>query len=150
MEKRKLANIDLALDADLDEQRVDKIETVNDMPDTAYADELAFAEDILTVVLHKGRERFAPDFVPVGCNDERMRWYPVNTEVKMKRKYVEILARSSQMDVRTRSFKIEEDEAANTVNEVVRSLSSLYPLTVVHDPSPKGRAWFEIVMRSGG
>jgi hypothetical protein len=113
-----------------------------------YVDELKFNEDQLTIVLHKGREKFAPGGHMFWCQGRGV-YVPCDTKVKVARKYVEIMARAQPMDVRTESRAVEEDESAATINRVHRSLSNHYPFTVIEDPSPKGAAWLAKVMREG-
>lgn len=111
-----------------------------------YNDELAFNQDRLVIVLHKGREKFAPMFIDAWVNGRAIR-VPVDTKVRLPRCYVEVLARAQQMDVQTESHAIEDDHGAGTVNRILRSLSANYPFSVLEDPSPKGAAWLSKVMR---
>lgn len=108
-----------------------------------YLDELAFMQEVLKVMIYKGREKNAPMFVPLGVNG-KLNWFPVEQEIPMKRCFVEVLARAQPMDVET---KIEDEQAEHPVNKILRSTRSLYPFTVTHDPNPKGPAWLAKVMR---
>jgi hypothetical protein len=48
------------------------------------------------------------------------------------------------MDVET---IIEDETSEKPVNKIIRSNRSLYPFTVLNDPSPKGAAWLAKIMR---
>ena len=111
-----------------------------------YLDELAFNEEMLTIFLHRGREKFAPQVIDLHVNGKAV-WIPVEQNVNIKRKYVEVMARSQPMDVRTESYMLENSQDAGTVNRINRSLSANYSFSVLHDPSPKGPAWLAKVMR---
>lgn len=122
------------------------VATDADLAAKDYLDELAFNEEMLTVVLHKGKEKFAPRHHDFYVNGKAV-WIPVDTPVTVARKYVEVMARSQPMDVRTESHAIDDDQSAGTVNNILRSLSSQYPFTVIEDKNPKGRDWLTKVMR---
>lgn len=108
-----------------------------------YLEELKFNQELLEVIIHKGSEKHAPKTVSLGVNGA-IKWYPVETRVAMPRCYVEVLARAQPMDVET---VIEDETSEKPVNKIIRSNRSLYPFTVLRDPSPKGAAWLAKVMR---
>lgn len=111
-----------------------------------YLDELKFNEDMLTIFLHRGREKFSPQLVDFYVNGV-CKWIPVEQELRVPRKFVEVMARSQPMDIRTESHMLENSQEANTVNRIHRSLSANYSFSVRHDPSPKGAAWLAKIMR---
>lgn len=107
-----------------------------------YADALQFNEQVLTIVIQPSGEENAPMVIPVWNNGEPM-WIRVGMQTKIKRKFVEDLLRAKPISVQT----MHEDVGSNVVsNQVVRSARSKYPLTVIHDPSPKGYEWMTRVM----
>lgn len=109
----------------------------------SYLDELAFMEEYVEVYLNRGREKHAPLFEQVGVNGTII-WIQVETPTRIKRKYLEVLARSMPMDVRTNSGEDASD--ALTFNKVDRSLSANFSFSVV-DPNPRGAAWLAKVRR---
>lgn len=111
-----------------------------------YAAQLAFNEEVLTILIHRGREKNAPQFEHAGCNGVHM-WIPVDVEWKLPRKFVESLARAQPMNVNTQSGEVDGDSL--TYNRVNRNLSSLVSFSVLHDPNPRGREWLTRVMREG-
>jgi hypothetical protein len=116
------------------------------LADQQQIDNLAFNEEMLTIVLHKGREKYSPSHHDFFVNGQGIR-LPVDTEVKVARKFVEVMARSQPMDVST-DHETRTNEG-DPVNRIIRSLSSNYPFTVIHDPNPRGRVWLASVMRQG-
>ena len=108
-----------------------------------YLDELAFMEEYVEVYLNRGREKHAPLFEQVGVNGQII-WIQVETPTRIKRKYLEVLARSMPMDVNTKSGEDASD--ALTFNKVDRSLSANFSFSVV-DPNPRGAAWLAKVRR---
>lgn len=111
-----------------------------------YVEELKFNEDFLTIFLHRGREKFAPQLLDFYVNG-LVCWIPVEQRVRVRRKFVEVMARSQPMDVRTESHMIESSQEAATINRIHRSLSINYSFSVIHDPSPKGAEWLAKIMR---
>ncbi len=109
-----------------------------------YADELAFNEELLDIVLHRGREKHAPLFEQFGVNGQIV-WVKVETPTRIKRKFVEVMARSMPMDITTTSG--EDPSDALTFNRVERSLASNFSFSILRDPSPKGAAWLAKVRR---
>lgn len=73
-------------------------------------------------------------------------WVPVGKPWIMRRKYVEVLARSKPMSVQTRHEQPEE--SLDPQNEVIRSTSAQFPFSVLQD-TPKGVAWLNKIMAEG-
>lgn len=111
-----------------------------------YAADLAFMEEKVTILLHRGREKNAPTAEMVGVNGV-IKWIPVDTPVKIERKFVENLARAQPLNINTRSGESDGDDL--TFNHVQRSLSSLVSFSVLEDANPRGREWLTRVMREG-
>lgn len=131
--------------ADLGEEREPEIILSSEsMAEKDYLDELAFMEEEVVVLLNRGREKFAPKHEMFGVNGQTL-WVIVGVPTKLKRKFVEVMARSQPMDVRTNSG--EEATDAMTFNRTERSLSSNFSFSILKDPNPKGAAWLEKVMR---
>lgn len=107
-----------------------------------YADALQFNEQVLTIVIQPSGEENAPMVIPVWNNGEPM-WIKVGVQTNIKRKFVEDLLRAKPISVQT----MHEEEGSRVVNNrVLRSARSKYPLTIIHDPSPKGYEWMARVM----
>jgi hypothetical protein len=111
-----------------------------------YAAALAFNEEVLTILLHRGREKNAPTAEMVAVNGD-IKWLPVDVPVRIARKFVESLARAQPINVNTRSGETDGD--ALVFNLTDRNLSSLVSFSVLDDPNPRGREWLTRVMREG-
>lgn len=146
--QREIHSSDLPLRAleDLeDEDRTPDIITCTEkMADGDYAAELAFMEEEVEIILRKGREKFAPLYEMFGVDGKTL-WVMTDRPTKLKRKYLEVMARSQPMDIRTESGEDVSD--ALTFNRTQRHLSSNFSFSVIKDPSPKGGAWLAKLMR---
>ena len=109
-----------------------------------YMKELAFMEEYVEIYLNRGREKHAPKFEQVGVNGQII-WVIVETPVRIKRKFVEVLARSMPMDIRTNAGETDGD--ALTYNKVDRSQSASFSFSVLRDDNPRGPAWLAKVRR---
>ena len=124
----------------------DIITSTEEMSAQDYFAELAFMEEKLEIYLHRGREKYSAQFESFAVNGRTV-WVQVETRTLLARKYVEVMARSQPMDVRTRSFKLEENPEAHCVNETIRTQFANFAFSVMRDPNPKGGAWLAKVMR---
>jgi hypothetical protein len=140
------AELPLRQIADIEHEFKPEIIIAENLAEKSQLDELKFNEEMVTIYLHRGREKFAPQIIDVYCNGEP-HWIPVEREYKLKRKFVEILARSQPIDVRTESHMMENSQEASTVNRIHRSVSANYSFSVRHDPNPKGNDWLMKIMR---
>lgn len=124
-----------------------------------YLAALAFNEQPVTVVIAKGAERNAPNWVPCWVNgigaevwDDkgkrwlRFGWLPVNTVVTVKRKYLEVLARSRRDEFSTR--EVNPFPAANQDGFVLESnTTQVGAFTVRFDPAGEaGHEWYRRAM----
>ena len=145
---RELQSDDLPIrdipELDTDDRGSDVILASADMLNKDYADELAFMEEELTVYLNRGREKHSPQFEQFGVNG-RIIWVQVEQPTKVKRKYVEVMARSMPVDITTQSGKSPGDELV--FNKVQRHQTANFSFSILHDPSPKGPAWLAKVRR---
>lgn len=102
--------------------------------------ELAFNEDMLTIIIHPSTEKNAERVILVAVNGRNC-YIPRNLEVKVRRKYVERLAHARQEN-------IEQDVTAKDpadVNRLNITQAHKYPFSVLHDPHPDGAAWLRKV-----
>jgi hypothetical protein len=118
----------------------------------AYLEELRFNEEPVTVMFTPAQERFAAPFVDaavMGIGLEAMsedgRWLqlhqvPVNMEVTIKRKYVEVFARCKHTDVRAFARGVPSD-GSEPVNDTLRSTNLKFPFVLIEDKNPRGREW---------
>ena len=110
-----------------------------------YYASLAFMEEPMTIRLERSSEKNAPKLVDVYVNGEAC-WVPVGQNFKLKRKFVEVLARSKPESIDTRTGSSEEEQPRN---EILRNTSSKYPFTVVEDNNPRGYDWLTRVLMEG-
>lgn len=109
---------------------------------TDIFDELAFNEEYLTILIQRSSEKYAPKMVMAGVNG-RNEWYPTNEPVRIKRKFVEVLVRSKPDSIRAFEIPIEGE---NPENKIERTSHSAHPISVMHDPNPKGYEWLRNLM----
>lgn len=133
----------------LDTQARDReviVTTEADLTDD-YAKELAFNEEPVTILLHRGREKHAPTMYDFSIEGKTI-WIRVDTPTTIRRKYLEVIARSQPFEVETDVDMNEgKGENAPVLNNIRRHQSSRYPFTVVKDDNPRGPAWLARVMR---
>lgn len=147
--RRELHSEDLpmrTLDAieDLDKREPEVIVAVDPVSAGGYIEDLAFMEEPVIVILHRGREKHAPEYEMFGVNGQ-VKWVKVETPTRLERKFLEVMARSQPMDVRTDSGEDAGD--AITFNRTHRSLSANFSFSVIEDKNPKGAAWLAKVRR---
>ena len=113
----------------------------NDFIKTAELE--AFMHEVLTIIVHPSSEEGALDIAPPqvnGLNQPIIR----GVESKIKRKYVEALARCRVTKYVQRVQDASRPENIQMVEKTVLS----YPFAVLHDPNPNGRAWLESIVSS--
>lgn len=143
------SNVNLNLDADPADRAGDIILSSDEMLNKDYLDELKFMEEPVTIVLHRGRERFSPNVHDFYVNGKPL-WIPVDQPVQIQRKYLEVIARSQPFEVKTLVNKNEhQGEDAVVDNFAQRYQSAKYPFSVVKDDNPRGHVWLAKVMREG-
>jgi len=112
-----------------------------------YAAELAFMEEPVDILLHRGREKHAPTMYDFQINGRAI-WIRVDTVTTIPRKYLAIIAQAQPFEVETETDKNEgKGDNAPVINAIRRHQSSRYPFTVVKDANPRGSAWLQKVMR---
>lgn len=103
-----------------------------------YAQELAFNEQVLTVIVHKTNDKNAEHLVKLGCNG-RNQFLIRGVKLQCKRSFVESLARAKPVEVTTHETVDIEGGRAIRVDRVT---NVAYPFSVLHDPAgAKGEAW---------
>lgn len=120
-----------------------------------YEDELAFMADWITIRLEASGAENAPDTFAVWVNGRGAEvmmngrpviWthLPVGPEITVRRSVVEIIARSKTMRVQTDHTGEPFRQLANKTN---RNIAQNQPFSILHDPSPRGRAWATEMVR---
>ena len=109
--------------------------------DTDALDAEAFANDVLTIVVSKDASPGAYDVITPNVNGVNQ---PIvlGMKQKVKRKYVEALARS-----RITGYDQEVPDPRKPENFTMREITVLtHPFSVLHDPHPKGDAWLQNIL----
>lgn len=117
------------------------IEKISESNFVKAAELEAFMNDILTVTVHQSTEEGSLDFAPPqvnGLNQPILR----GVESKVKRKYIEALARCRSTKYIQQVINPSKPENI----QMVERCQLTYPFAVLHDPSPKGRAWLEGIL----
>lgn len=142
--QRVIPSVDLN---DLDAVKPDVIECTEQLARQEYLDALAFNEEIVTICLHRGREEFSPPYHDFYVNGV-CEMVPVDRDHKIKRKFVEVMARAQAISVRTESREIEGDQSAGTVNQAHRSPRTTYSFVLREDKNSKGgEPWLAKIRR---
>jgi hypothetical protein len=120
-----------------------------------YQDELSFFAEWVTIRLEPSGAENAPDSLAVWVNGRgaeclvngrsiAMTHLPVGPEITVRRSVIEVIARSKTMRVQTDHST---DITRQLANKVARHVSQTQPFSIIHDPSPRGRAWVAEMLR---
>jgi len=120
-----------------------------------YQAALAEAEEPVTIRIERSGEKFAPRSIECWVNGKgaevlingrwvEVTWVPVGQPVTLKRKYVEVLARSCVETVETNILERDGDDPRNLIS---RSTSSRAPLSVIEDKNPNSAQWLRNLMQ---
>lgn len=119
-----------------------RIEPVHGPVSKQKLEALAFNEDVLTIMVHDSTNPL-DDPIPEVWNDGIRQAFIRNREQDVKRKYVEVLARTKKT---TYSQKKEKDGNGDEQYINVPHTALKFPFVVLHDPSPKGKAWLKAIL----
>lgn len=108
-------------------------------------DELMFMEELVKIRVEPLQEKNPRKMIDLYVNG-KAEWVPIGRPWIMRRKYVEVLARSKPMSVQTKHESAEE--SLNPQNEVIRTTSSQFPFSVLQD-TPRGVEWLNRIMAEG-
>jgi hypothetical protein len=149
---RQYGDVDLGLDAQL--VRGESIPFEGD-PEAAkaYYAELAFMEEPLTIRIEEnsGNAEYPETHVPVSVQGKmaevfyngkwvEIGWLPIGQTLITKRKYVEVLARSVSVTLRT----IHDDATVERPRNTERRNNKVnYPMSILQDDNPRGRQWLQ-------
>jgi len=106
---------------------------------------LRFNEDIITIVVHDSTNPTDEPF-PEVWNDGVVQRFQRGKEMQVKRKYVEVLARAKRT---TRGNEKYKDANGDDAYRYPAHSALRYPFSVLHDPSPRGRAWLSGILQEG-
>lgn len=112
-----------------------------------YLDALAFMEQELEIMIHPASpaDRSAEHLIKLGVNGTNQ-FVPRDMPVKVKRKYVEVLAKARPIGINTREYL---DAEGGRAIKIERSVMLQYPFSVLFDPAgANGAAWLRGVMHS--
>lgn len=107
-----------------------------------YAKELAFLEEKVEVMVHESTDPNAENPVQVACNGINQFFVRGQTQV-VKRKFVEILARSKTTSIATRDAR---DLSGDLTTRIEKATALRYPFSVIRDENPKGAVWLKSVL----
>jgi len=108
-------------------------------------DEMMFMEELVKIRVEPLQEKNPRKMIDLYVNG-KAEWVPIGRPWIMRRKYVEVLARSKPMSVQTKHESAEE--SLNPQNEVIRTTSSQFPFSVLQD-TPRGVEWLNRIMAEG-
>ena len=112
---------------------------------TSDFEEMMFMEELVKIRVEPLTEKNPRKIIDLYVNG-KAEWVPVGRPWIMRRKYVEVLARSKPISVQTKHEQPEE--ALDPQNEVIRSSSAQFPFSVLQD-TPRGIAWLNKIMAEG-
>lgn len=130
---------DLLMKTTGDAERAEQILEVNNEIDMSYADDLAFMEEMVDVRVEESTDPNAEPVVAVFNNGQSQYFVRGKTQ-RVKRKFVEVLARAKQTTVNT-----VEDRNEGAVR-LKRHTSIRYPFSMTRDDNPKGYAWLRNIL----
>lgn len=107
--------------------------------DMGYTAELAFMEEFVEVNVHESTDPNAEPVVAV-FNNGVAQYFVRGQNQRVKRKYVEVLARAKQTSVST----VENQREGNV--GIKRNTSIKYPFSITRDENPKGSAWLRGIL----
>jgi hypothetical protein len=113
------------------------VEPAESLPSKEKLEALRFNEDVLTIVVHDSTNPIDDPWPEVTVNGTVQR-FQRGLEMQVKRKYVERLARAKLTSRGNEKYK---DGNGDDAYRYPAHTALRYPFSVLHDPSPKGRAW---------
>lgn len=109
---------------------------------SALAQEAAFMEELVEIEIHPSTSENDPSHVILnvnGVNQPVFRGHPT----KVRRKFVEVLARMKQTSYSQRPTDYINPERSN---EMIPRTGLSYPFQVLSDPNRKGNAWLRQIL----
>jgi hypothetical protein len=110
-----------------------------------WHDEMAFANEMVTVRVHPSTDRNANPLPDVYING-RVQRFPRGQEIPVRRCFVERLARAMATTFGNEKVKGPDGEDRYIYPATT---AEVFPFTVIDD-TPKGQAWLKSVLQAGG
>lgn len=118
------------------------VETVSESKDFSQlaADE-SFMNEHVTVLVHSTTDENQAPHIVLNCNGVNQ---PVvrGVPTKVRRKYIEILARMKETKYRQHTPNASEPDRT----EMIARSALAYPFDLIEDANPRGRAWLQNVL----
>ena len=119
---------------------INQFEVENEI-DPKKLDMVKFMEEELTVLVYEPPGPEDP-LLLTTCVNGRTQTFFKGIEQKVKRKFVECLARAKEEVIRTPMKKNNDGEETRVIT---RKAMLKYPFVVVNDPNPLGTKWLEMI-----
>lgn len=132
-------DIDMSTAEDMLNRPQEEILLVDKPPKQEYAEALAFAEEQVLIRLERTGSKYQPAIVDFGVNGEKA-WVQVGKPQKVKRKFLEVILRSQPFNVSTEHDGTTVERPRNLI---ARHQSSRHPVSILHDPNPRGAEWVQ-------
>jgi hypothetical protein len=140
---RQKAPIDLSASA---KPEFEELEIITDPMAMSTLDELAFNEDLITVIIARGPAPHSPKSVPVGVNGEQLS-IPVGVPVIVKRKFIEHLFRCKSDNIETVVEDVAIDGTTDKRNMMHTWTTPRFSPSVIEDKSGvRGQQWLSNMM----
>lgn len=121
----------------------DELEVLDKPVPKSFMDTEAFMNEVVTVIVHDSTDPNARDVEMVAVNGVTQ-YFRRGHEQKVKRKYVERLARMKET-----AYMQNLDLPGEAVNFMRQRHNLKFPFSVTHDPNPNGPAWLKAVLAEG-
>ncbi len=108
------------------------------------ADELAFAEEFVEVMVHDTTDPKENKLIQVAVNG-RNQYFFRGERQKVRRKFIEVLARAKKTSYTQEKYR--DANGADAMRNVPHTALQ-YPFTVMNDPNPKGVGWLRRILAS--
>lgn len=110
------------------------------------AEQEAFMQDRLVIMIHRSGDKRQPRLVPAGLNGDQV-FLPRGVKVRVPRGIVGSLLQSQETEFTTEDVA---DPNADQGKRVVAHNVPCYPLNILYDPNPrKGAAWVRRITSEG-
>ena len=106
---------------------------------TSYLDELAFNEELVEIMVMPSSDENDPSLVTLSVNGVSQ-YVLAGEPIKIKRKFVEVLARAKGTKYR-QIVKRNEGGSGDVTNRMIPRVALRHNFTVISDANPKGAVW---------
>lgn len=111
---------------------------------SAHAQELAFNEEYVEVMVSESTDENAEQMIFTACNGIPQ-YFKRGQVQRVRRKYVAILASCKEHNMQTPEATARD---GSRIINITRTSSLKYPFMVVSDPNPRGGAWLKSLLQS--